>query len=464
MATVTRFITYQIPDNSDYNQLLIFDSTTETGTYSLLDTLNYSYPNRATEYTAINTEKWYKIRFYDSANGEYSPYSDAFFGGEADQNEPFAAITSTFDGVGFATASGFYQTTGLNNVQVDINDVKDALKTAKGYIDLITDDTSPYKYSRDHGTDVTRRKYNAQLELMRKAEIYFAAALVYQDMADDRVMMGLSGSISTVTVPSDLTADAISPSGFLTVSGNAQSFSVGQTSITEPQNSDQIDVARFNVDKQLMIARYNNEKNLAFATYLDDRQTNRYQNEGNFFAATSQRYAIRADALMELFKPSSISMRYGLRLKDHKFIDPGDIYTFSYTNLSTESAFVTNVADLTGLGSSFSGGYFLLNASGMAANTVNGVTGVAVYPLESLTTLVDARLVVNGVTYWLDDWTDHTATLTAGKAGSTGTSGGFSLDYNTGVSSVEIQWNFQASRGGFDITNTDDITFTYWTI
>lgn len=463
MSIVKRFISYQIPDSSAYNQIIVYDSATETGAYSLVESLAYVYPTRATEYDSIDTTKWYKIRFYDSVNAVYSPYSQAFFGGQYDNETPFACITTTFDGGGFATVSGFYNVTNIDNTQVPVGDVATALRTARAYIDLITNDQSPYKYSRDWNTDISKRKYNAQIELIRSSEIYFAAALVYQDMADDRTLAGLSGTISTLTIPADLDASTIVPYSAVTPSTTAGNISIGQTSISDSTTADAVEAARFNLEKQLSVARYNNEKNLAFAEYNDKRQVNRYIQEAEFFTRLSVTYATKADALINLFKPTNIPVTYGLSLTRQKFLSPTSIFAYTTTGTST-TVFSTNVAGLTGLGDDINGVSYALSAANMVANSVNGVLGLDVYPTESATTLIDATLVVNGVTYWLDDWTDHTGVVGAGKAGTTGGVAGFSINFNTGAMYIELKWNFTLANGGFDLVAGDDVTLTYWTV
>ena len=249
MATVTRFITYKIPERADYTSLLIYSSTTEGGVYTLTDTLAYNYPTRASEYNNLDTTKWYKIRFANSS--EYSPYSAPFFGGSYDDREQFAAITTTFDGIGFASVSGFYNVTNLSVDQVPIADTMESLATARAYIDLVTDDNSPYRYKRDWGNDITRRKYNASIEITKKAEIYFAASLVYQDMADDKVMQGISGNLTTITTPIDIHYGNVEPGTSLVAPTTSKNISVGQTSIQDKSVQDQVEIARFNLEKTL---------------------------------------------------------------------------------------------------------------------------------------------------------------------------------------------------------------------
>ena len=534
MALVTRFITYELPNLATYDQLLLYESTTESGTFSLDQTLSYQYLTRATEVDNLNTDKWYKIRFYDTVNALYSPYSDVFYGGHYDDKEPFACVTSTFDGAGFATASGFYTTTRLKTEQVSVGLVKDALKTARAYVDVTLDDVSPYKYSIFVDTDNAKRKYNANIEITRKVEIYFAAALIYHDMADDQVMVGLSGSFTSLSVQADLTADtdvsgvvdvsgvaditadadldprAIDPTGYMPASGYiAATISIGQTTIGDQERYDAVDAARFNVDKDLNIAKFNQEKeldvarfnvekelnlsrfnqekelsiarfnqekglsvaqhniqkNLEYARYLDAREVARQQALADFLYGISKSYAAKADALMNVIRPSTVRLRYNEIYSLQRFVNPADgIFPFAAAiPIVSVPTFNENTATLTGLGASFSGVFYALSAANMANNPVNGVSGQAVFPLESATSLIASNLVVNGVTYYLDDWTDHNGVVLAGAAGAISGAAGYSLSYDTGDDFVEIEWNYTDGAGGFDIDNTDLIVLTYWT-
>lgn len=455
MAIVKRYISYSIPESADYNQIQLMEASTETGTYTLKDTLNYTYPTRATEYNSIDTTKWYKIIFYDSANGLSGPTSDAFYGGHYDEQAGFAVISSTFDGAGYATTSNFYAITNLDSTKVSTSDVAKSLKIARAYIDLITDDQSPYRYSRDFTFAQTRRKYNAQLELIKSAEVYFAAALIYQDKADDSMANGISGCISDVTLPADLNIGDISPSGALIASG-ITNISIGQTSISD-SDTNRIAIAEFNLKKEIEIARYNLEKNLTYAKFLDERQMGRFAKEIDLFRAVAAQYAARAGSLINMLKPPTVPVRYGLSLNKHKFLDPGDIFSFGYNNSKLESQFVGNVAELSGITPNASG--YLLDSV-----TVNGVAATAVYPAEIDSLVLTSYMTVNGVTYWLDDWTDHNGVVQPGKDGATGGAVGFSIDFNTGVDAISLTWNYITASGGADLTVSDEITYYYTTI
>lgn len=571
MAIVKRFIAYALPEDLDSDKLQLWEATTEDGSYSLSQSVNYSYAARATEFDDLDTAKWYKIRFRNSDDGTNSAYSDVFPGDGADIREPFAAVTTTFDSARYSTASDFYGITNLNSGLVSTSDVIAGLKTAKAYIDIITDDMSPIRYSRDWGTDITRRKYNAQMELVKQCEVYLAAALIYKDLSDDRVMIGISGTpiaLTSLSEPSD-----ISPSGLLTAptdlvisgtvvatdvtlsssgivstdltltsdivaSGATESISVGRTSITrgagadatsvsaaefnvkkdidvydhnddkkakinehndnklineadwnfkkdlessKHANSEQLRIAAFNLEKDLTVARhndnlyleyakFNSEKSLRYTGMLDERNIaleeyryNRYAREAEIFDNMSVSYATKADLLLNSFRPTSINLRYGEDISRSKFLNPTDIFNFSITNLSTETVFVLNAADFTGLGDDFNTSGCIVDATFMKDNQVEGVSGVAVEPLESRTTLVDSTLLVNGVNYHLDEWVDNNGVTQAGVT-EAGTSGGYRLSFDTGVNAVSMEWLYNAAAGGFDLTATDAVTFNFYTI
>lgn len=528
MATVKRFIAYALPEDVDSNQIQLFVSATETGTFTLDQTLSYTYASRASEVDNIDTTKWYKIRFRNSTDGNVSAYSDVFPGSAADDREPFASISTTFDGASYSTTTEFYAATNLNSTLVAEADVVRNIKTARAYIDLVTDDVGPVKYSRDWGTDITRRKYNAQIELLKQTEICLGAAISYRHLADDRVMVGISGTaftLETIADPTglafrgDLTASgSVTTRSDLTVSGQpsaddtatAQSISIGQTSISsntdawnldkdiklsehdnteqlritdwnlekdlrksEHDNNEQLRINDWNLQKDLEIDRHNNAEKLRVAQYKDQRnmefenyKMERYLREADLFEGMAVGYAEKAELFLNAFRPTVLNLRYGEDISRSKFLNPTDIFNFAITNVSTETVFTTHTADFTGLGDDFNGSGLILGTGAMAANTVDGVLGVAVDPLESRTTLVDSTLTVNGTTYFLDSWIDNNGNSQNGVTAA-GSSGGYRLNFNTGVDAVSIEWLNNAASGtnsGFDLTGTDEVTFVYYVI
>src|SRR5574343_134403 len=475
MASVNRFITYELPAEKTYNYIKLYESTSETGSFSLTSSISYTYGTKATQFT-LDTTKWYKIKFYDSTSDSYSPFTQAVYGERYDERELLAAVGNSFDGAGYASLSDFYTITRSSSTTIPASSVMNGLRVGRAFIDLVTGDQTPYRFSRYWGPDTTRRKYNAELELIKTAEVYFSAALCYQDLSDDRTLQ----ATAVITIPPsdlvpqiDLSGINISPVSGLIVDETGLAFSIGNTSINMDGNA--VSAANFNLQKELMIAKYNQEKELNYATWNMNKNlqymealSNRYLKEAEFFNNLAIRYATRADSIMETFKPSHVPIRYGETTRRQKFLDPGDIFSFAIANVDT---LVTTtildfvIADITGLGGAINDAGYQLTAANMVSNAVDGAFGVAVVPMQNQSTIVQAQLNINGVVYWLDDWTPiSTQTVTAGKNGTTGEKLGFSLQWSpdSGDSiSVYLEWNYTQANGGFNLTNSDNITLSY---
>lgn len=632
MAIVKRFISYALPEDVDSDKIQLWESSIETGTFTLDTTLNYSYGARATEVDSINTEMYYKIRFRNSEEGTNSAFSDVFFGGNTDEREPFATVSTSFDGAGYGTVSGVYATSNLSTSFVPVGDVQKALKISRAYIDIRTGDQGPNKYARDWGTDITRRKYNAQLEMIKACEENYALAIIYRNLADDQMTDTISNASgwmfgtgdveadasggaplspganisatdvtlsSGVTVPSDLSLSLdISPTGLATstdviastdlelrsdITASSGSFndlsagasiSVGQTSIsdiirsnqgvsredtraeehnvnkdinindhndnkhiatsgyndeknidlsqhnsdlfinTQTYNDDKnldetkqniakdtginehndnksleekkfnlekdlaiderntqkaIDIARFNLERELKtdrfnleVKKFNHQKNIDMGEYLDEKAKKSLA-VSDLYDQMSRRYSERGDELLRTFMPSTVTLRYGEDRAKSKFLDPTTLFTFSMTDVSIESVFTLYTSDLTGLGDDFNSTARTLDAAFMVNNPVEGVNGIDVVPLESRTTLVDSKLNINGVNYFLDEWVDNNGVTQDGVT-QAGTSGGYRLSYDTGVNAVSIEWLYNDAAGGFDLESGDLITFNYYVI
>jgi hypothetical protein len=194
MATQSAILKFGLPEDESSNQLLIYSSTTKAGTYSLAATVTYSYGETTYEYDALDDTKWYKIRFNNSVVSEYSAYSDAVYGGNFSQSAPFLAISSGTDGAQFATIDEVYLYSGLNNSQVPRALVSQALHRARAIIDIKTIDFDIDRFTDEYESDVSRKKYNAQLQIIREAEINYALGHIYRGLSDDVVIASTSGT------------------------------------------------------------------------------------------------------------------------------------------------------------------------------------------------------------------------------------------------------------------------------
>jgi hypothetical protein len=374
MAIVKGILVHGIPENATYDLVKILESATETGTYTIVSTYNYSYGSRATEYSLLDTTKWYKIQFFVSTGGS-GAISDPVFGGDYDKAKPFVAVSTTFDGSGYASTSELYEKSNLTPADVTYSDSAKALKIARSYIDLITGDTGLRKFSYQFSSDVARRKYNATLELTKQAEINFALALIYKDLADDQIMR-------TVRLQEH----------------KFDSVSIGQTSIS-PNES---------------------QKNLQIA---------------EFFDAQSQRYSVQAQNYLNALKPTSVNMMWGQDRVFSKFINPTDIFNFSVggsSGTNTESLDQYTIV-LTGNGVAMNTTYVTipgvkpLDTRATLEDSVLTVNGVT-YDIDSYITS-DTTVIRSGTGgFSLDLQTEFGKIIWNNKL----TNGGFNLD-NTDV-------------------------------
>lgn len=325
MATVTASFLFSIPEDKDSNYIKIWSATSEGGTYTQETMLTYKYAARAVEYTSLDTTKWYKVQFNNSSTGVNGPISDPVFGGAFDHSKPFVAITTSFDGAGLATTDEVYECSNLTSADVSVTDVRNALDVAGAYIDLTLGDTNLHRYSRVYSSNIARRKYNAQLAIMRKIEIAFALALIYKDLADDEIMK--------------------------TVRDQKKQFNnitVGQTSLT-----------------------------------LDEPTTN--INIANFLDNQAQRYNAQAAQLLSTILPTTVPLLYNGELK----VTWLDVYSFSGAmgSSSAEASVSLESETLTGAGGSMNDSWhnltsILLTTTAIIEDSYLLVNGVQ-YSLDS---------------------------------------------------------------------------------
>jgi hypothetical protein len=401
MATVSAIFTFALPDDVNSDKLRIYKSNTETGSYALDTTFNYTYGYRAQEYDSVDDTKWYKIQFYNSVDDEAGPMSDPVYGGDfGERDTPFLALSSSFDGAYYASATDVFNLTGLTLDDISVSKVQSILRSTRAYIDLIMGDITLSGFRRFWGSSVSRRKYNAVLRVIKDVELNLAASVIFRSLADDEQMGVLRG----------------------TAGKGRSSISIGSTSIKS--------------DNPGIVAETLNELSVRYATY--------------------------AASLFNSVSPPTVPISYSDNYqKGPLFIHPaeatGNIYV-STTNIG--DTFVKYTADLTGLGDDFNGIYYSLNGNAV----VEGLTGQSVDPLEAQAAIVDAELYVNGVLYHLDDWVDNGGTTQSGKGGTTGGTNGFSVDFSTSTEYVDIIWNNTAAEGGFDLLATDEVIFKYWVL
>jgi len=324
MSIVTGTFLFGLPEDKDSDKVKIWESTTEGGTYTQAVMVDYTYAARAVEYVSLNTEKWYKIQLTNTATSVDSPISDAVYGGDYDNSKPFVAITTSFDGAGYATTTDLYESSNLTASDASLSDVRNSLRTANAFVDMVLGDTNLHRYSRVHSTDVARRKYNAQLEIIKKVEIDFALALLFKDMADDALMTMVRDQRKLY-----------------------DNISIGQTSIAVDEAGTQLSIAEF----------------------LNTQST---------------RYNTQATALLASILPTSVSLIYNGEVQAKMT----DLYTFSGTMSGDSGDSLTFLTeDLTGSGGSMNDVWLdlsatLLTTAGIIEDSYILVNGVQ-YSIDS---------------------------------------------------------------------------------
>lgn len=207
MATQSAVFSFALPEDENSNQLLIYSATTETGTYSLDTTVTYEYGEVTYEYDSLDDTKWYKIKFNNSTDAEAGPLSDAVYGGDFSKASPFLAVSTGTDGAHYATTQDVYDYSNLTTSDVSRDRVSQALRRARAVIDLRTYDLDLDRFTNEFESHVARKKFNANLRIVREAEINIALSNVYRGLADNLViskmrdqLAGTDNAFSSVSI------------------------------------------------------------------------------------------------------------------------------------------------------------------------------------------------------------------------------------------------------------------------
>lgn len=196
MATQSGVLKFALPEDTDSDQLLIYSSATRNGTYSLADTVAYSYGDSTYEYDSLDDTTWYKIKFNNSVDGEAGPISDPVYGGNFSNASPFLAVSTGTDGANYATTQDVFEYSTLTTDDVTTARVSQALRRARAVIDLKTAALNLDRFTRTFTTEVSRKKFNASLRIVREAEINIALGNIYRGLADDLIMKRMRETLS----------------------------------------------------------------------------------------------------------------------------------------------------------------------------------------------------------------------------------------------------------------------------
>lgn len=216
MAIQSAILTFSLPEDVESDRLEIWAANTKDGSYSQVLVTDYDYGETQYEYDALDEGLWYRIRFYNTRDGEYGPHSDPVYGGAFGQAAPFLAVSSMYDGAAFATSQDLYAYSGLTPADVSPSRASSALKRARAVIDFRVAEMD-FERLAQFSTDVARRKHNASLQVLKEAEINIALARLYESLSDDLIMASMrsgEGATGSVSIGStSVQADALSERG-----------------------------------------------------------------------------------------------------------------------------------------------------------------------------------------------------------------------------------------------------------
>lgn len=196
MATVSGTFIFALPEDENSDQLIIKSSSTKNGTYSTDTTVSYEYGVSTYEYDSMDTTKWYKIQFNNSTDAESGPESDPVYGGNFSSAAPFLSVSTGTDGANYATTEDVYSYSSLTTTDVPQSRVSQALRRARAIIDLKTAELSVDRFQRTFESDVSRKKFNATLRVLKEAEVNIALGNVYRGISDDLVVKRMRDSLS----------------------------------------------------------------------------------------------------------------------------------------------------------------------------------------------------------------------------------------------------------------------------
>jgi len=201
-STNNATFTFSVPEDTGSDYLKLYSCATEDGSYSQVGAdIAYSYGETTYEYEDMSATTWYKIRFYNSADDQLGPYSEAVYGGNWSSNtKPFLAVSTTTDGANYASIQEVRDFSGLDTDTVSNDRVSQALRRARAIVDIKTDDMGVDRFS-NFETDVQRKKYNASLRIIKEAEINYTLGMIYRGMVDDIIIAGVNG----ISAPTSIT-------------------------------------------------------------------------------------------------------------------------------------------------------------------------------------------------------------------------------------------------------------------
>lgn len=179
-------LTFSLPEDMHSDRVTIWESIARDDVYQQVDSQEYRYGDIKLS-TDTDPQKWYKLRFENTASGDTSQFSEAVYGGTVSHSQGFVAVSTTTDGANYATTEDVYKYSGLNPRDADEDRVSQSLRRARAVIDWRTAEMD-FARLDIYESEIRRRKYNAALRILKEAEINMALGNLYQNLADDLII------------------------------------------------------------------------------------------------------------------------------------------------------------------------------------------------------------------------------------------------------------------------------------
>lgn len=179
-------INFSLPEDNTCDTFALYTCATETGTYSLDATEDYVYGTTTMKIEDISATTWYKIKISSTVTDWETALSDPIYGGDFDdRSSPFLAISTTYDGVNYASTSEVYAASGLSSDECSVANCQVILRSTRAYIDIRLGDLGIGHYSFRNTQPIARQQYNGHLRVLRDCEINLAISTIMQQLANE---------------------------------------------------------------------------------------------------------------------------------------------------------------------------------------------------------------------------------------------------------------------------------------
>lgn len=322
-------IVFSLPEDNTSDIINVYSSTTETGTYTLIGSEDYDYGSTSFMIEDIDEALWYKISFESTSTGYQSALSDPIFGGDfTARSTPFARVSTTFDGINYASVSEVYTMSNLTIAECPVNTTQTILRSVRAYIDIRLGELNLNTYRFGYNDDVSRRKYNGHLRITRDIEINLTISAIMDKLAsdsqleyarlDDKIDDPYLAKTITTVIDRDIQvtttgATTPTPSTVPGQTGGLKSVNIGPSTVTYDLTA---------VSNQVVVTNNQSQGTEGDETitvtgdmFMDndgpDKRGARLAKRIEIFSKLALDYKERANSLFKTIIPNSIDIYYG---------------------------------------------------------------------------------------------------------------------------------------------------------